>query len=188
MTLRPRPDFCRPIPRTLRCFSQGTGPLRDAEKQSASENGYAIEGPVGELKRSVHGIRAMLGPRHLDFDTVYPAMGCDVRSDLASKLGAATTDVGCLKVDGHRRATIKRALYAAGGCDVGPSPNRSRHGSCCRCRYPNSSLSATKSTIARMIRFPPFPGLERTARLFVNSDGRGRRKSTDRSTIEMRVW
>jgi thioredoxin reductase (NADPH) len=105
--------FLRTYSKDVTLLSQSTGPLRDAEKQSASENGYAIEGPVGELKRSVHGIRAMLGSHHLDFDIVYPAMGCDVRSGLASKLGAATTDVGCLKVDGHQRTTIE-GLYAAG--------------------------------------------------------------------------
>jgi thioredoxin reductase (NADPH) len=43
----------------------------------------------------------------------YPAMGCDVRSGLAFALGAATTDVGCLKVDGHQGTSVD-GLYAAG--------------------------------------------------------------------------
>jgi thioredoxin reductase (NADPH) len=105
--------FLRTYSRNVTLLSQSAGPLTDAEKQSASENGYAIEGPVTGLTRNQHGIRARLGSRHLDFDIVYPAMGCDVRSGLASTLGAATTDVGCLEVDGHQRTSVE-GLYAAG--------------------------------------------------------------------------
>jgi hypothetical protein len=53
-------------------------------------DGLAVEGPVSKLKRCGHGIRASLGDRSLDFDIVYKAMGCEVRSDLAAGLGAAT--------------------------------------------------------------------------------------------------
>jgi thioredoxin reductase (NADPH) len=105
--------FLRTYSKNVTLLSQSGGALKDAEKQSASENGYAIEGPVTGLTRSQHGIRAQLGPRHLDFDIVYPAMGCDVRSGLACALSAATTDVGCLKVDGHQRTSVE-GLYAAG--------------------------------------------------------------------------
>jgi thioredoxin reductase (NADPH) len=105
--------FLRTYSKDVTLLSQSTGPLKEAEKQSALQNDYAIEGPVDELRRGQHGIRARLGSRHLDFDIVYPALGCDVRSDLASALGAATTDIGCLKVDGHQRTSIE-GLYAAG--------------------------------------------------------------------------
>jgi thioredoxin reductase (NADPH) len=106
--------FLRTYSKDVTLLSQSTGPLKAAEEQSALENDYAIVGPVvGELTRSQQGIRAGLGSRHLDFDIVYPALGCDVRSDLASALGAATTDIGCLKVDGHQRTSIE-GLYAAG--------------------------------------------------------------------------
>jgi thioredoxin reductase (NADPH) len=105
--------FLRTYSKDVTLLSQSTGPLKAAEEQSALQNDYAIEGPVDELRRGQHGIRARLGSRHLDFDIVYPALGCDVRSDLASALGAATTDIGCLKVDGHQRTSIE-GLYAAG--------------------------------------------------------------------------
>jgi thioredoxin reductase (NADPH) len=106
--------FLRTYSKDVTLLSQSKGPLKAAEEKSALENDYAIEGPVvGELTRSQQGIRAGLGSRHLDFDIVYPALGCDVRSDLASALGAATTDIGCLKVDGHQRTSIE-GLYAAG--------------------------------------------------------------------------
>ena len=105
--------FLRTYSRNVTLLSQSTAPRTEAEIQSASENGYTIEGPVTGLMRSQHGIRARLGSRHLDFDIVYPAMGCDVRSGLACTLGAATTDVGCLEVDGHQRTSVE-GLYAAG--------------------------------------------------------------------------
>jgi thioredoxin reductase (NADPH) len=105
--------FLRTYSKDVTLLSQNTGPLKAAEKQSALENDYAIDGPVRELRRSQHGIRAEVGSRHLDFDIVYPALGCDVRSDLASALGAVTTEIGCLKVDDHQRTSVE-GLYAAG--------------------------------------------------------------------------
>ena len=105
--------FLRTYSKDVTLLWQNTRAPKDADKQAASENGFAIEGPVDELKRSRHGIRAKLGSRHLDFDIVYPAMGCDVRSGLASALGAATTEVGCLKVDAHQGTSVD-GLYAAG--------------------------------------------------------------------------
>ncbi|MEA2795770.1 MAG: thioredoxin reductase [Bradyrhizobium sp.] len=100
----------------LRTYSKDVTLLWQKEKpraQTALDDGFAVEGPVSELKRCGHGIRASLGTRSLDFDIVYPAMGCDARSELASRLGAATTDVGCLKVDAHQRTAVD-GLYAAG--------------------------------------------------------------------------
>jgi thioredoxin reductase (NADPH) len=100
----------------LRTYSRDVTWLWQTEKpraQPALDDGFAIEGPVDGLKPNGHGIRATLGERVLDFDVVYPAMGCDARSELASRLGAATTDVGCLKVDAHPRTTVD-GFYAAG--------------------------------------------------------------------------
>jgi thioredoxin reductase (NADPH) len=72
-----------------------------------------MEGPVDELTQNGSYIRARVGKRDLDFDIVYPAMGCEVRSGLASAMGAETTEVGCLKVDEYQRTTVQ-GLYAAG--------------------------------------------------------------------------
>jgi thioredoxin reductase (NADPH) len=46
-------------------------------------------------------------------DAIYPALGCDVRSDLAAGLGASSTENGNLGVDEHQRTKID-GLYAAG--------------------------------------------------------------------------
>jgi len=76
--------------------------------------GVVVAGPVIGLERADKGIRALLAEGTLPcFDVVYPALGCEVRSDLATLLGAATNDVGCLKVDDHQHTTVP-GIYAAG--------------------------------------------------------------------------
>jgi thioredoxin reductase (NADPH) len=47
------------------------------------------------------------------FDAIYPVLGCDVRSELALKLGARHNALGCLDVDAHQQTTVA-GLYAAG--------------------------------------------------------------------------
>jgi thioredoxin reductase (NADPH) len=93
-----RPDGHDPLPSDL---------------QAMTEAGVTVIGSVNELKRDGEGIRARSGPTSHRFDLVYPALGCDVRSRLARDVGAAVTDVGCLKVDEHQQTTID-GLYAAG--------------------------------------------------------------------------
>jgi thioredoxin reductase (NADPH) len=47
------------------------------------------------------------------FDVIYPVLGCEVRSELAKKLGARHNDTGCLEVDAHQRTNVP-GLYAVG--------------------------------------------------------------------------
>jgi thioredoxin reductase (NADPH) len=73
---------------------------------------------VGELHQIRQGtentvtVATQQGEIH-EVDALYPALGCDVRSDLATGLGAAATENGTLEVDDHQRTTIE-GLYAAG--------------------------------------------------------------------------
>lgn len=48
-----------------------------------------------------------------EVDALYPALGCTVRSDLATALGASSSDNGNLEVDDHQRTSVE-GLYAAG--------------------------------------------------------------------------
>jgi thioredoxin reductase (NADPH) len=48
-----------------------------------------------------------------ELDALYPALGCTVRSDLATALGALCTENGNLVFDDHQRTTVD-GLYAAG--------------------------------------------------------------------------
>jgi thioredoxin reductase (NADPH) len=91
---------------------RGSGNTETAK--SLREAGIKIAGPVRAIEHGADGMRAVLrsGKAKL-FDVVYPALGCAVRSELASALGAKTNDVGCLEVDSHQRTTVD-GIYAAG--------------------------------------------------------------------------
>jgi thioredoxin reductase (NADPH) len=52
------------------------------------------------------------------FDSLYPALGSDIRSELAGQLGAHRSEEGCLTVDAHQRTNIT-GLYAAGDVVLG---------------------------------------------------------------------
>ena len=73
---------------------------------------------VGQLQQVRQGtentvtVVTRLGGIH-EVDALYPALGCIVRSDLATLLGASSTPNGNLEVDDHQRTTIE-GLYAAG--------------------------------------------------------------------------
>ena len=103
----------------LRGFSSDVTWLRPAGEDAAAdlpameEAGIHIVESVEVLMRHNAGIQAMSQGATHHFDILYPALGCDVRSDIASAIGAKVTDVGCLKVDEHQRTTVD-GLYAAG--------------------------------------------------------------------------
>jgi thioredoxin reductase (NADPH) len=46
-------------------------------------------------------------------EVLYPALGCTVRSELATRLGAARTEAGTLRVDDHQQTSVD-GLYAIG--------------------------------------------------------------------------
>ena len=71
---------------------------------------FASDGRVSARKDTV---RVNVSEGRCEVDVLYPALGCNVRSQMALKLGARGDNVGCLKVDEHQQTSIKR-LYAAG--------------------------------------------------------------------------
>lgn len=71
--------------------------------------GFAIEGE--RLAFDTAGAR-------MAFDSVYPALGTTVRSELAQLSGAETTEDGCIVVDEHLETTVP-GLFAAGDVVVG---------------------------------------------------------------------
>lgn len=52
------------------------------------------------------------------FDSIYPALGSEVRSELAGQVGAHRSEDGCLTVDAHQRTNVP-GLYAAGDVVLG---------------------------------------------------------------------
>jgi thioredoxin reductase (NADPH) len=49
----------------------------------------------------------------MTFDTLYPVLGCEVRSGLATALGATCNELGCITTDPHQQTSIA-GLYAIG--------------------------------------------------------------------------
>ncbi|MCK1620302.1 NAD(P)/FAD-dependent oxidoreductase [Bradyrhizobium sp. 159] len=93
-----------------------TGP--DDGKAAASELSEAgvrlVFAPDLHLRRRDNGVEAAFADgRTAQFDIVYPAMGAEVRSQLAMVLGAEHTAEGYLKVDDHQRTSID-GLYGIG--------------------------------------------------------------------------
>jgi thioredoxin reductase (NADPH) len=78
------------------------------------ESGIVILGRPVRVVRSGEKVSVIVadGGRH-DLDVLYPALGCNVRSELATQLGALCSDEGNLQVDGHQQTTVP-GLYAAG--------------------------------------------------------------------------
>ncbi|KQT33827.1 thioredoxin reductase [Sphingomonas sp. Leaf412] len=72
-----------------------------------------VDGPCGGF--AIEGDRIALDTARgrMAFDSIYPALGSLIRSDLAVAAGAAATDDGCLEVDAHQRTTVP-GLFAAG--------------------------------------------------------------------------
>lgn len=72
-----------------------------------------VDGPCGGY--AIEGDRMAVDAAHgrMAFDSIYPALGSRIRSDLAVAAGAAATDEGCLEVDDHQRTSIP-GLFAAG--------------------------------------------------------------------------
>lgn len=84
-------------------------------RKELAEAGIDIEKCVSSSIRAA-GDQASVGlvdGRMLAFDTIYPAMGCTMRSVLAIKLGAECDGLGNLIVDSQQRTAIS-GLYAIG--------------------------------------------------------------------------
>jgi thioredoxin reductase (NADPH) len=70
--------------------------------------------PVTSIDHGEGAVTVTLADRQrLTFDTLYPVLGCEVRSQLATALGASHNKTGCLKVNDHQQTTVT-GLYAIG--------------------------------------------------------------------------
>jgi thioredoxin reductase (NADPH) len=90
---------------------------RPSEKSSAELDRGGVERPAASVASIDHGqgvvtVTLTNGTR-LAFDTLYPVLGCEVRSQLATALGARHNVIGCVDVDEHQQTSV-RGLYAIG--------------------------------------------------------------------------
>ncbi len=112
--------FLRAYTRRLTLISpDGFQELTPKDRRALEAAGVELlDGPVSDLRLEDEGLSLDWAGGRKTFDTVYPALGSDVHSDLARGLGAALTADGCVKVDAHQRTSVS-GLYAAGDVVIG---------------------------------------------------------------------
>ncbi len=71
------------------------------------------DGPCGGFRIDGDRFVVETADGELAFDSVYPAMGSHIRSELAVGAGAEASEDGCMVVDDHQRTTVP-GLFAAG--------------------------------------------------------------------------
>ncbi|WP_028055761.1 NAD(P)/FAD-dependent oxidoreductase [Sphingobium bisphenolivorans] len=92
----------------------GDHALGEEERGRLAEAGIAmLDGPCAPLRIDGDQILVPTPAGMAPYDTVYPALGSVIRSELAMALGAEGSEDGCLIVDSHQRTTVA-GLYAAG--------------------------------------------------------------------------
>jgi thioredoxin reductase (NADPH) len=77
-----------------------------------------LDGPPRDFALVPNGLAFNVPTGPVVFDSVYPALGSDIHSDLAFALGAQCSNDGCIRVDAHQRTSIP-GLYAAGDVVLG---------------------------------------------------------------------
>jgi thioredoxin reductase (NADPH) len=106
--------FLRTYSRDVWLFATDPPQARSELEQRLREAGVRVAGKPVRVQRDSCSISITLeGGTHEKLDVLYPAMGCYVRSGLATALGASCNDLGNLKVDEHQQTTVDR-LYAVG--------------------------------------------------------------------------
>jgi thioredoxin reductase (NADPH) len=107
--------FLRTYTKDVSVFLTGDSDSIDDTRQAIEEAKLAIFDSPQNIQLNAAGrvaIETVSGSLH-EMDALYPAMGCAVRSELATVLGASCSETGNLVVDDHQRTTVPR-LYAAG--------------------------------------------------------------------------
>ena len=99
--------------RTRRCNSG----REDLDKLKAAGID-CIDGPANAVAVSDGVIVVETAEGTHSFDSVYPALGSDTRTQLAEMAGADLSGDGCIKVDSHQRTSVP-GLYAAGDVVIG---------------------------------------------------------------------
>ena len=78
-----------------------------------------VDGPCHAVAALDEAIVVETPHGHHTFDSVYPALGSDVHTELASQIGVAlNAETGCILVDAHQRTSVPGA-YAAGDVVLG---------------------------------------------------------------------
>ena len=97
----------------------GPHELEAEDRRLLEEAGVTlIDGPIDAIEPGQDQITLTANGQRLSFDSVYPALGSDTRTQLAEMLGASQAGDDCVKVDSHQRTSVP-GLYAAGDVVLG---------------------------------------------------------------------
>ena len=95
---------------------------RDSEPLSAADREILERERIGCVEEGVthlglgddgRALACFEGGSRRAFETIYPVLGCRMRSELALALGARATEAGDIVVDSHQRTSVD-GLYAVG--------------------------------------------------------------------------
>jgi len=112
--------FLRSYTSSVTVFSETAEPELSPD-QRAELSAIGVEVLNASASRYIlqdDGIQVLFSTGGRKFDTLYAALGSEIRSQLALDLGAEATEEGCVIVDTHQRTSIP-GLYAAGDVVVG---------------------------------------------------------------------
>jgi thioredoxin reductase (NADPH) len=106
--------FLRTYTRQVSLFAVAESLGNEHVKKALAAANVPVFGKPRQIKLTAGKVSIVMddGTGH-EIDALYPALGCEVRSDLAIELGASCTGDGTVLVDDHQRTTV-RGLYAAG--------------------------------------------------------------------------
>lgn len=111
--------FLRSYTRDVTLLAPGQAhELTSDQRAELNEAGIAIAEGCRAIALAEDRIIMQLDEASLTFDSLYPALGSDIRSELAGMVGAKRSEEGCLVVDAHQRTNIS-GLYAAGDVVLG---------------------------------------------------------------------
>ncbi len=106
-------------PRVTLIAPSGAHALSQEQRDQLADVGVElVAGPCRPLRIEGEQIIVPTPAGDSRFDSVYPALGSVIRSELALMLGAEASEEGCLVVDAHQRTSVS-GLYAAGDVTKG---------------------------------------------------------------------
>jgi thioredoxin reductase (NADPH) len=107
--------FLRTYSREVILLPFGSAEMDEDARHALSTVGVEVlHEPVVDLEDLGNAVRVSAETgAHRTVDVLYVAMGANIRSELAIRLGAEANPAGCLVVDGKQRTSVP-GLYAAG--------------------------------------------------------------------------
>jgi thioredoxin reductase (NADPH) len=105
--------FLRTYSRHVMLFgNEGTS---EAMRETLRQAGIRRAGKAVQVECLQEGMRVTVeGGDRFDLDVLYPALGCQVRSELAAGLEADCTEVGNVIVDAQQRTSVEMPLCRRG--------------------------------------------------------------------------